>query len=114
MFFKLDGRHVIKRPMRSKVIVLVLKHLGYGADLVHVCEQVCVKYFGAVRAVKTLDVAILRRLTGLNELQLSLLLFSPELHVVARVLRAIIDPYAFGLTMEVNKVIQCSSDARSG
>ena len=100
--------------MRSKVIVFVLKRFGYGADLVHACEQVCVKYFGAVRAVKTLDVAILRRLTGLNKLQLNLLLFSPELHVVARVLRAIIDAYAFRLTMEVNKVIQCSSDARSG
>jgi hypothetical protein len=72
----------------------------------------CVKYFGAVRAVKTLDVAILRRPTGLNKLQLNLLLFSPELHVVARVFRAIIDAYAFGLTMEVNKVIQCSSHAR--
>ena len=64
MFFKLDGRHVIERSMRSKVIVLVLKRFGYGADLVHACEQVCVKYFGAVRAVKTLDVAILRGLPG--------------------------------------------------
>jgi hypothetical protein len=73
-----------------------------------------VKYFGAVRAFKTLDVAIPRRLAGLNKLQLNLLLFSPELHVVAGVLRGIIDAYAFGLTMEVNKVIQCSSDARSG
>jgi hypothetical protein len=35
VFFKLDGRHAIERPMRAKVIVLVLKHLGYGADLVH-------------------------------------------------------------------------------
>ena len=100
--------------MWSKVIVLVLKRFGYGADLVHACEPVCVKYFGAVCAVKALDVANLRRLTGLNELQLNLLLFSPEMHVVASVFRAIIDPYAFGFTMEVNKVIQCSSDARSG
>ena len=53
--------------MRSEVIVLVLKRLGYGADLVHAREQVCVKYFGAVRAVKTLDVAILGRLAGLNK-----------------------------------------------
>ena len=99
--------------MWSKVIVLVLKRFGYGADLVHACEQVRVN-FGAVRAVKTLDVAILRRLTGLNKLQLNLLLFSPELHVVARVLRAIVDAYAFGLTMEVNKVIQCSCYSRCG
>ena len=89
--------------MRSKVIVLGLKRLGYGADLVHAREQVCVKYLGLVRATKTLDVAILRRLTGLNKLQLNLLLFSPELHVVACVFRAIIDAYAFRLTMEVNK-----------
>ena len=100
--------------MRSKVIVLVLKRFGYGAYLLHAREKVCVKYFGAVRVVKTLDVAILRRLTGLNKLQLNLLLFSPELHVVARVLRAIIDAYAFRLSMEVNKVIKCSSHARSG
>ena len=53
--------------MRSEVIVLVLKRFGYGADLVHACEQVCVKYFGAVRAVKTLDVAILGRLAGPNK-----------------------------------------------
>jgi hypothetical protein len=52
--------------MRSKVIVLALKRLGYGADLVHAREQACVKYFGLVRATKNLDVAILRRLTGLN------------------------------------------------
>ncbi len=52
--------------MRSNVIVLALKRRGYGADLVHAREQVCVKYFGLVRATKTLDVAILRRLTGLN------------------------------------------------
>ena len=38
--------------MRSKVIVLVLKRLGYGADLVHAREQVRVKYFGAVRRLK--------------------------------------------------------------
>ena len=31
--------------MRSEVIVLVLKRFGYGADLVHAREQVCVKYF---------------------------------------------------------------------
>lgn len=60
--------------MRSKVIVFVLKRFGYGADLVHACEQVCVKYFGAVRAVKTLDVAILRRLTGLKTAAQSLAL----------------------------------------
>ena len=100
--------------MRSKVIVFVLKRFGYGAYLVHACEQVRVKYFGAVRAVKTLDVAILRRLTGLNKLQLKFLLFSSDLHVVSGSLRANIGAYAFRLTMEVNKVIQCSSDARSG
>ena len=72
--------------------------------------MVLLMYFDAVRADKTLDVAILRRLT----VQLNLFLFSPELHVVAGVLRAIIDAYAFGLTMEVNKVIECSSNARSG
>ena len=71
-------------------------------------------YLGAVHPVNTLDVAILRRFTGLNKLQLNLLLFSPELHVVARVLRAIIDAYAFGLTMEVNKVIQCSVTRGAG
>jgi len=100
--------------MRSKVIVLVLKRLGYGADLVHAREQVCVKYFGAVRAVKTLEVAILGRLARLNKLQLDLVVFGLELHVVARVLRAIVDAYAFGLTMEVNKVVQCSGYSRSG
>ena len=72
--------------MWSKVIVLLLKRLGYGADLVHAREQVCVKYFGAV---KTLDIAILCWLTRLNKLQLDLFVFGPELHVVARVLRAI-------------------------
>ena len=36
--------------MRSKVNVLALKRLGYGTDLVHAREQVCVKYFGLVRA----------------------------------------------------------------
>ena len=44
MFFKLDGRHVIERPMRSKVIVLVLKHLGYGADLVHLLTPAAPPY----------------------------------------------------------------------
>ena len=34
--------------------------------------------------------------------------------MVASVLRANIKAYAFGLTMEVNKVIKCSSAARSG
>ena len=58
--------------MRSKAIVLVLRRLVYGADFLHTREQVCVKYFGAVCSVKTLDGAILRRLIGLNELQLNI------------------------------------------
>ena len=43
--------------MRSKVIVLVLKRLGYGADLVHAREQVRVEDLRAVGAVKALDIA---------------------------------------------------------
>jgi hypothetical protein len=100
--------------MRSKVIVLVLKHLGYGADLMHAREFVGIEDLGAVRTVKTLDVATLCRLTRLNKLQLDLFVFGPELHVVARVLRAIVDAYAFGPTMEGNKVVQCSCYSGSG
>jgi hypothetical protein len=68
----------------------------------------CVKYFGAVRAFKTLDVAILRWLAGLNELQHNLFVFCPTLHMMARVLKTIVDAHAFGLALEVDKVIQCS------
>jgi len=63
--------------MRSKVIVLMLKHFGYGAYLVYDRESKYASSSCAVRAVKMLVLAILRRLTGLNKLTLNLLLFSP-------------------------------------
>ena len=55
--------------MGSRVVVLVLKRSDYGAYLVHTREQVRVNYFGAVRAVKTPDVAILCRFAGLNTIK---------------------------------------------
>ena len=61
--------------------------------------------YSAFRAVKTLDVAVLPRFAGLNKLQLNLVLFNLELHVVASILRTIIEGYEFGFTMKVNKVI---------
>ncbi len=100
--------------MRSKVMVLVLKCFGDATYLMHTRKQVRVEDLGAVGAVESLDVAILCRLTRLNKLQLDLFVFGPELHVVARVLRAIVDTYAFGLTMEVNNVVQCSCYSGSG
>ena len=106
MFFKLHWRHILERSVRSKVIVLVLKCFGDATYLMHTRKQVGVEDFGAVGAVKTLDVAILRWLTRLNKLQLDLFVFGPRLHMVACVFRSIIYADAFGLSVEVNKVIQ--------
>jgi hypothetical protein len=50
-------------------------------------KQVGVEDFGAVGAVKALDVDILCRLTRLNKLQLDLFVFGPKLHVVTCVFR---------------------------
>ena len=68
MLFKLHGRHVIERSVRSKMIVLVLKSFGYVVNFLHARKQVRVEDFGAVGAVKALDVAILCRLSRLNKL----------------------------------------------
>jgi hypothetical protein len=65
--------------------------------------EVRVMRYSAFRAVKTLDLAVLPRFVGLNKLQLNLVLFNPELHVVARILRTITDGFEF--TMEVNEDI---------
>ena len=106
MFFKLHGCHVIERSVRSKVIVLVLKCFGDATYLMHTRKQVRVEDFGAVGAVESLDVAILRWLTRLNKLQLDLFVFGPKLHVVARILRPIIDSNTIWFAVEVNYFIQ--------
>ena len=84
----------------------MLKCFSDATHLMHARKQVRVEDFGAVGAVKTLDVAILCWLTRLNKLQLDLFVFGPKLHVVACVFRSIVYADAFGLSVEVNKVIQ--------
>ncbi len=66
--------------MWPKMVLLVLKSFGYVVNFLHARKQVRVEDFGAVGAVKTLDVAILCWLTRLNKLQLDLFVFGPKLH----------------------------------
>jgi hypothetical protein len=106
VFFKLYWCHVLERSVLSKVIVVVLKCFRDGMYLMHTRKQVRVEDLGAVGAVKALDLAILCRLTRLIILQLDLFVFGPKLHVVACVFRSIVYADAFGLSVEVNKVIQ--------
>lgn len=67
MFNKvIDQRNAAQRLMGLVVVVAVQQFLGYLPDLMQLIENVAVQHLGLVGLVESIDIGVLRRLSGFN------------------------------------------------
>lgn len=103
---ELLGRAVAQRAVGVSRVVGVQPPVRLELPLGQRVKPLRVEEFAANTVVERLDERILRRFTGLDEEQLDVMLFRPELHQLGRELRPVVDAQVLRIAVDRGNTVQ--------
>ena len=100
--------------MGSQMVVAMYPFFSKLPYLIECVKDVSVKYCAAIAAIKSFDVTVLHRSSGLNVTDLDVAMIAPLHKSFAEKLRSVIAPDAPGFTSQFNDLLQYARDAKRG